>query len=652
MFLRGDDFKIMQYFARFFENLQQDLKAFVYWCLVFTVFRIAFIWIYSGQLNGNYADVPMALFLGARLSLKTAGILSLIGFVLASLPNIIIKKWPVNKVRNIWHGLALVFFSICFMARIPYYKIFNAAFNMMLINGAHDDIKAIVVTAIEEYQLLWRLPAATFIGLGLALLFVLLQKHSPVLHFADCNRNPLVAVVTVVLIVVLCIFVRYGGAFNYANSINWESAARLKSNLLNEAVLDDGQALYRVRASKKMLAKVNNIKISEQELRQKIALAGGDTSAKTISAAFSHAVFQPKLESKPSNIVLIVGESFGQWPFLPKFRDLGLVDYMLALQNSTNAAHINTMLAHSSGTIGAINGLLTGLPDTGLYENYEPMSMKEKYATGIGYIMQKLGYRTVFWYGGFPEWQNLKNFVMAQSFDEFHCADEFGNTGGNAWGCPDEMLFDKVAEYMEGEQGGQKVFHLVLTTSNHPPYTLDIDKMGFPRDKVRNKLPSDISKDDKTLTELGHIWYADKTMGEFVKKAERKRPDSLFIITGDHSERFDFAIEQDISTKSTIPCIFYGKGVQQSWFGEKSIGCHMQLPATLAEMLGDKGFKYSSMISSLYNQSNYVFNYRIYIKDGNIGEVSKLEDKRLREYTESMRSIGAWRVLKGNLIGK
>lgn len=73
----------MRYFARFFENLQQDLKAFGYWCLVLTVFRMAFIWVYSSQLNGNYADVPMALLLGFRLSMKTAGMLCLIGFVLA-----------------------------------------------------------------------------------------------------------------------------------------------------------------------------------------------------------------------------------------------------------------------------------------------------------------------------------------------------------------------------------------------------------------------------------------------------------------------------------------------------------------------------------------------------------------------------------------
>lgn len=638
----------MQYFARFFENLQQDLKAFVYWCLVFTVFRIAFIWIYSSQLNGNYADVPMALFLGFRLSLKTAGIVCLIGFVLASLLNIVFKQWPAKCIRNIWHGIALVFFSICFMARIPYYKIFNAAFNMMLINGVHDDVKAIIVTAIEEYQLLWRLPMAIVIGLLLTGILCMVYKNTGVKAFETYKRKPLTAVLTIVFVAFFCVFVRYGGAFNYAHSINWESAARLKSNLLNEAILDDGQALYRVRASIKMLADVTNVNISKEELRQKIVLIGGDSVAKNIDEAFLHTVKQPKLVQKPSNVVLIVGESFGQWPFLSQFKDLGLVDNMLALQNSENGAHISTMLAHGSGTISAINGLLTGLPDTGLYENYQPMSLKEKYAMGIGYIMQQLGYKTVFWYGGFPGWQNLKNFVGAQGFEEFHCADEFGNIGGNAWGCPDGMLLDKVVEYMAAEQADQRVFHMILTTSNHPPYTLDVDSMGFQRESVRNKLTNTISKDDKTLTELGHIWYADKTMGDFVQKTEKKHPDSLFVITGDHSERFTFAVEQDNITISTIPCIFYGQGVQQNWFPDNSIGCHMQIAGTLAEILGEPGFKYSAMMPTMFDNNAYVYNHRLLADGDNMYIREKLQDKAINEHIAAARNVGAWRVLKGN----
>ena len=94
----------MNSYARFFENLQQDLKSFIYWCLVFTVFRIAFIAIYSGQLNGDYSDIPMALLLGLRLSLKTAGMIALIGFLFTTLPKNMLKNRPADKLRFGWHA--------------------------------------------------------------------------------------------------------------------------------------------------------------------------------------------------------------------------------------------------------------------------------------------------------------------------------------------------------------------------------------------------------------------------------------------------------------------------------------------------------------------------------------------------------------------
>lgn len=640
----------MNCFSRFFENLQQDFKAFIYWCLVFTLFRAAFIAIYSGQLNGSYNDVPMALFLGLRLSLKTAGVISLIGFVLATLPKAFVARWLADKIRLCWHTVALIFFSICFMARIPYYKIFNAAFNMMLVNGAHDDIYAIFMTAVKEYQLLWRLPAAIILSIILAYGLRLWLHKLPTKQFADVQHKKLAAALTLPVLAALWIFVRYGGAFNYAHSINWESAARLKSNLLNEAILDDGQALYRVRETKKKIAQVTNINITADELREKIAASGGNKNADSIDKAYLHTVKQPKLAQRPKNIVLIVGESFGNWPLLPKFKELGLADNMLALQNAPDGAHIASMLPHGSGTISAVNGLLTGLPDSGLFENYQPMTFKSKYATGIGYIMQQAGYKTVFWYGGFSGWQNIGKLVPAQSFDEFHCADEFNNAGGNAWGCEDAVLLQKVAEYISRQKADEKVFHVVLTTSNHPPYSVDVDAAGFPRAKVKAKLPADIAGDDKTLNELGHIWYADKTMGDFVKAAQKLAPDSLFVITGDHSERFSFAKEQDVRTLSSIPCIFYGVGVKQAWFSERAVGDHMQLAGTLAEIAAPAGFTYAALQPSLFDESAAAFNHRLLAKDGEIGEQRTSVDKKLMDYINSMRGVGAWRVLKGDAV--
>lgn len=536
------------------------------------------------------------------------------------------------------------------MTRIPYYKIFNAAFNMMLINGAHDDIYAILVTAVKEYQLLWRFPLALVLGIALAYGLRIWLHNLPAKSFVEVQHKKLVIALTLPVLAVLCVFVRYGGAFNYAHSINWESTARLKTNLLNEAILDDGQALYRVRDMKRKIDKVTNINITVAQLREKIAASGGNTAADSIDKAFMHTVKQPKLAKQPRNIVLIVGESFGNWPFLPKYKDLGLVDNMLALQNSADAAHIATMLPHGSGTISAVNGLVSGIPDMGLYENYQANSFNGKYATGIGYIMKQLGYKTVFWYGGFSGWQNIGKFTKAQSFDEFHCADEFSDNSGNAWGCSDAVLFKQIEAYMSKEKEQEKVFHVVLTTSNHPPYSIDVDGMGFPRAKVKSKLPADIANDEKTLTELGHIWYADKTMGDFVKQAQSMYSDTLFVITGDHSERFSFAKEQDTRNLSSIPCIFYGAGVQQAWFNDNAVGDHMQLAGTLAEIVGTAGFTYAALQANMFENQDVVFNHRLYAADGKIYTQSSDTDKKIIDYINSMRGVGAWRVLKGDAV--
>ena len=632
----------MDRFARFFEGFQQDLKAYVYWCVVFAVFRFAFISIYSSQIEGLFtADVFQSMWLGLRLSLKTAGILVLFGGVLATLPSIVFKNWQAEKIRCVWNSFATVVFAILFFARIPYYQIFNAGFNMMIINGMHDDKYAILMTAINEYQMLWRLPAAILVGIALAYVLKCVFK-TPIIKFVDVKCKKVAAVCVVLLVPFLWVFARYGGAFTYSKSINWESAARLKSNLLNEAILDDGQALYRVYAMKRKLAKDTNVDITVDELKKKIVAVGGNPNAATIDEAFKCTVVAPKMAQQPNNVVLIIGESFGLWPFLPQFKNLGLVDQTIALQNSEHGFAVENMLAGASGTMPSINVLLTGLPSTGIYENYQPNSFKTKYQMGIGYIMKKMGYKTVFWYGGFGGWQNLRNMALAKSFDEFHCADEFTYNGGNAWGCPDAVLFSEMNKYI-AKQGDTKVFHMVLTSSNHPPYTIDVDKEGFKRSEVIAKLPDSIKNEAKTINELGHMWYMDKAIGNFVKTTEVVEPNSLFVITGDHSERFHFAEEQDSKTKSVILCVLYGAGLDKAMFNSVQVGVHNQIAGTIAELIAPTGFEYSAMMGNMFVEK-VVFNHHLSV-DGN-GIKSLNKDIGLNKKAADAKKIAAWRVLK------
>lgn len=641
----------MQRFQIFWHNLQQDLKIFLYFIILFSVFRLAFMGIFHTYLAScSWQDIFLCLWYGFRLSLKTAGILMLIGAVFATIPQLIFLKWPADCIRKICGAVSVIVFTIAFFARIPYFEIFNSGFNIMLINGANDDWGAIVNTAVNEYGLLWRLPLA-FLAAGILvwLLFKLLKVQTRPAQISESKKLWIAILRIVIVLPIFFVFVRYGGAFDYAHSINWESAERLKSAFLNENILDDGQACYRVYKIWKEQKKLTDVNISPEEIRKDIMILGGNPQADTIENAFKRQVAAPKLAKQPDSVIVILGESYALWPMLAKYQPMGLADEALRMANSENSCSTALMLAHGSGTMPAVNGYVTGLAEAGLTEETVPESYKTKYGTGIGQIMKDAGYTTVFWYGGMPSWRDIKNYVLAQNFDECYCASDFHYEGGNAWGCPDKTLFNRVYEYIDAHPN-QKTFHIILTTSNHPPYTIDLAAEGFDKNKVLKNLPDNIASDEETITELGHIWYADMAMGCFVRQTEKIKPDTLFIVTGDHAERFTFSKDVDDKTYSAIPCIIYGQGVQKDWLPSNATGCAMQILPTLAEIAGKPNMQYSSILPSLFANEKPVFNHRFYAWDDKIYDLNAKTPDTIKDRSDAAKKITAWRVVKGSKI--
>ncbi len=641
----------MQRFQTFWHNLQQDLKIFLYFIILFSVFRLAFMGIFNTYLAFcPWQDIFLCLWYGFRLSLKTAGFIAIIGAAFATVPQLILAKWPAEVIRKFWGAIAVVVFTVAFFARIPYFEIFNSGFNIMLINGANDDWGAIVNTAVNEYGLLWRLPLAlAAVGLLVWILLKLLKIKTRPVQIAGRKKLWIAVVRIAIVLPIFFAFVRYGGAFNYAHSINWESAERLKSAFLNENILDDGQACYRVYKIWKEQQKLTNVNISPEEIRKDIMLLGGNPQADTIENAFKRQVTAPKLAKQPDNVIVILGESYALWPMLPKYQPMGLTDEALRMANSENSCSTALMLAHGSGTMPAVNGFVTGLAEAGMTEETAPESYKSQYGTGIGKIMKDAGYTTVFWYGGMPSWRDIKNYVLAQNFDECYCASDFKYSGGNSWGCPDKTLFEQVYQYIEGHPA-QKTFHIILTTSNHPPYTIDVAAEGFDKNKVLQNLPDDIAGDKETINELGHIWYADMAMGSFVRQTEKIKPDTLFVVTGDHAERFTFSKDVDDKTYSAIPCIIYGQGVQKDWLPSNATGCAMQILPTLAEIVGKPAMQYSSILPSLFANDKPVFNHRFYAWEDKIYDINAQTPDSIKDRADAAKKITAWRILKNGKI--
>lgn len=643
----------MNRWLNWIKGIQQELKAFLFFSILFTLFRIVFLIIFQSQLDTTTMDsILMSLWLGFRLSLKTVGSIVLVSLLFATLPSIVWPKWKAQGVRKVWYGFVTIFFTLLFMGRIPFYTIFNSSYNAMLINGKYDDIHAIINTAINEYH------GIPYLIGGIALSIIFSWLLVKVLNTKSYEWTPstkhskwITGILSFVGFGVLFVFFRFGGAFGYTNSINWESAARLNSNLLNETILDDAQALYRVKSIAKRTSELEDIHLTPAELHEKIQSIGGNPNSTRFDEAFTKTITTERLQQQPQSINIILGESYGLWPFLAEFNEPGayLVEQGRKYAASPQAMGTQMALAQGTGTMPAIIGLLTGMPDTGMYPNYSVGMLQEPYGLGIGPVMKKLGYKTVFWYGGFSTWQNVKNFALEQGFDEFHDASEMPSNETNAWGVADGDMFKAINAYMDKHRG-EKIINVIMTTSNHPPYSVNVAKEGYDADKVRKNLPDSIANTDKQINEMGHIWYADHVMGEFISKEERSDPTSLFVITGDHSERFTFAREQSANVFSTIPIIFYGQGIKKEWLSQDAFGMSIQIIPTLAELVGRTGQTYEAMVPSLFNQGPFVFNHRLWMNKTGI----YLEDEKMPQAyanaMKTMRELTAWRLKHGDSI--
>jgi phosphoglycerol transferase MdoB-like AlkP superfamily enzyme len=142
-----------------------------------------------------------------------------------------------------------------------------------------------------------------------------------------------------------------------------------------------------------------------------------------------------------------------------------------------------------------------------------------------GAVMHANGYRTSFLYGGFGAFDNMNHYFASNGFVVSDRLDIRDPKFTNVWGVSDEDLFRHAIEYFDGEaRTGQPFFSIVMSTSNHKPFTFPAGIDGIPPQGGGRQ---------------AGVRYADHAIGRFFAEA-RTRPwfsDTLFVIIGDHDSR-------------------------------------------------------------------------------------------------------------------
>ena len=306
----------------------------------------------------------------------------------------------------------------------------------------------------------------------------------------------------------------------------------------------------------------------------------------------------------------------------------------------------------------AITGMITGLSDVNIRVNYQPKSFKEIYPTALSRPFHELGYKVDFWYGGSPGWDNISRLALAQGFDNFYGYPDFHAPKTNTWGTNDRNLFDALASHLSEEE---PTVHLIMTTSNHPPYNVDLPAEGFDvsraEELVRELIP-DESDPHNLAVEIGHYYYMDKAATEFIRQTEEKYPDSLFVITGDHAVRSNPGAHPTMYEFQSVPLVLYGAGIRHDILPADAVGGHTGIMPTLIELLAPSGFVYKSIAPPL-GQYPAAFNNDYYLTDKIMGQIntSKAEAlpgaapadtaaelARLEPFLKQLRTLSYWLI--------
>jgi phosphoglycerol transferase MdoB-like AlkP superfamily enzyme len=189
-----------------------------------------------------------------------------------------------------------------------------------------------------------------------------------------------------------------------------------------------------------------------------------------------------------------------------------------------------------------------------------------------GAIMRDHGYAVSFLYGGFGAFDNMNHYFGSNGFALSDRLDIPSPKFTNIWGVSDEDLFRHAVDYFDQvAKGGKPFFSIIMSTSNHKPFTFPPGVPGVP--------PEGGSRP-------AGVRYADYAIGQFFAEA-RSRPwfgNTLFVIIADHDSRVYGSAEVPVE-HYRIPLLLLSPGHLAPGESDKDIS-NMDLAPTVLGLLG------------------------------------------------------------------
>ena len=602
---------------QFFLSLQQNIKLMIWVPILSTIFRLIFMRVYNpySTWTGRWKSVLGALRYGFWWGMDFDAYVFLVPLVFVTIPALWFDTY--HQYEDMVRLIGLTIYSCvvyaAFAGKMIFYKHFHDTYNYMVHYGKHAEKHNLIDVFFNQDR-----GALVLVGFIPVAIISWTVGHAflslPSIPYPAIDSIWMTVVWNILLVVVSVIgfyWFRYGGTLSHDDKPEWDTIPTVVKEdiFFARATVPDLCALETVYKNPLR----SEYTATEEEINHAVSRVV-PSKYKDIwhqldnpLYAFKRIAKGPKI-SKPKHIFFIVGESIPQWSLDETHKLLNICPGLWNFKEQSHTVQIPNFLPAGNVSRPSIVSLMSGIYDAGLEINERESFWKGAFPTSFAHQMKQLGYQTIYWYGGNASYGNFNHFGKAQGFDRVESASIFcGPNAPKTWvGVYDHVFLENIAQQIK--EIDEPTFHFIYTTSNHGPYKMEDDLLDYDPQKVMPDVGEDLRSNKTRNKELATYRYSDKAIFTFVESMQQLYPDSLFIVTGDHSNLFGSLnntslIHRDYTLRDTFCTV--GLLQHPELDGNMIVtqkGTHMSLMPTIIEAIAPKGFEYYSITPSLFDE--------------------------------------------------
>lgn len=657
------------YWNRLSSHFQKEAKLFLYLLGLLTLIRIVILSTFYGYIvqNSSIEEVLNCIVVGAKFDCRYA-LLGITPLLIMGVVFSFNEEWSkrLNTIRLGWGWFLITLTIIIGVIDVGFFFEYRDQFNYWIFGLLDDDLRAILLTIWHDYPIV---SICAGIALSSYLMFYILKRvvSQPFVDLAFLDSSRFAWGYRIALTLLMIFLVKCASTL----TLGWQSLRtgdiHVTNNvLLNGLVCNPYFSLYKAIKKNKRCKDIFTgleVFLPDRNLKKALRKIYPDQAhdCLVVDDWIERTIEKPSaLNIVPEHIFLIIMESQDNWPLQNHYSDIPIAPNLCEFKD--HGIYVGAFLSAGENTIAALSTIITGIPEVGLSSEYDSLA-KSPLNSSIAKPFKELGYITNFFYGGRLTWQDIGLLALNQKFDHVYgCESITYTTSGNEWGADDADFMDSILNKLKNVT--EPTFNLIMTTSNHDPHTIDLEKEGCPLKEIESALKNRGWKQrNSTVKLLGHSWYGDKCVGNFVKEMQKHYPKSLFAITGDHYCRHYIHDKQTRFESRTVPFILYGPEVLKDIkIAHQPAGSHIDIVPTLIELIAPKGFKYWSMGSNLLDpnarqlglgansfiNANYIFDITrgngIEALPWNTQAINKAPNE-FKELYNAFHGIGWWRII-------